>query len=191
MALANKVSYLTVEEYLRYEKDSPLKHEYVDGQLYAMEGASDNHIRISGNLCNRLDAHLAEDKYESFIADMKVQVRPGLFYYPDVVVTCDAPDPYYRREPLLIVEVSSPSTERIDRHEKLAAYQQMPSLKEILLVSQERVQIELYRRQTTGEWSVEVLTSLAEDLHLQSVGVAIPVAQVYRRVNFAVSKGKE
>ncbi|MBI1765956.1 MAG: Uma2 family endonuclease [Acidobacteria bacterium] len=184
MGLAQRVSYLSVEDYLKYEKDSPVKHEYVDGQLYAMARASKQHVRIAGNLFNRLDDHLADDRCEPFISDMKVYVSETLFYYPDVVVTCDDPDPYYRREPVLVVEITSPTTERIDRNEKLPAYKRIKSLREILLVAQDRVQLEIYRRQPDGSWQTEVLTDLNEELHLQSVGLTLGVAQVYRRVQF-------
>lgn len=184
MGLAQRASYLSVEDYLMSEKESPVKHEYVDGQIYAMTGASAQHIRIAGNLCNRLDSHLVDNKYEPFISDMKVYVHESLFYYPDVVVACDDVDPYYCSEPLLIVEVASPTTARIERHEKLPAYKNIKSLKELLFVSQDRVQIEVNRRQPDGTWQTEVLTDLDEELHLQSVGLALKVAQVYRRVKF-------
>ena len=184
MASAQPAPYLTVEEYLAYEKESPIKHEYVNGQIYAMAGASKPHIRLAGNLFNRLDEHLAEEKCEPFIADLKVQVSESLFYYPDVVVACDDTDPYYSREPLLIVEVSSPTTERIDRNEKLPAYRRIPSVKEIVFVAQDRVRIEIFRRQGEAFWQTEVLTELEDTLNLQSVGLTLTVAQVYRRVTF-------
>ena len=118
------------------------------------------------------------------MSDLKVQVSELLFYYPDVVVACDDTDPYYSREPLLIVEVSSPSTERTDRNEKLPAYKRMSSVKEIAFVAQDRVRIEIFRRQGEAFWQTEVLTELDETLHLQSVGLTLTVAQVYRRVKF-------
>ncbi len=184
MGLAQRKPYLSVEEYLKYEKDSPVKHEYVDGQLYAMTGASKQHVRLAGNFFNRLDDHLANAKCEPYISDMKVYVNETLFYYPDVVVACDDHDPYYLREPILIIEVTSPTTERIDRNEKLPAYKNIESLKEILFVSQVRVQIEIHWRQSDGTWQTETLTDLNEELHLQSVGLTLQVAQVYRRVKF-------
>lgn len=183
MGLAQR-AYLSVEDYLKYEKDSPVKHEYVDGQLYAMAGASKPHVRIAGNFFNRLDNHLVDAECEPFISDVKVYVSETLFYYPDVVVACDDLDPYYTREPILIVEVTSPTTERIDRHEKLPAYKGIKSVREILLVAQDRVQIEIYRRQTDGTWQTELLTDLNGELQLQSVGLTLQVAQVYRRVKF-------
>lgn len=184
MGLAQRKPYLSVEEYLKYEKDSPIKHEYIDGQIYAMTGASKQHIRLARNICNRLDDHLADDPCEPFISDMKVYVGETLFYYPDVVVACDDVDPYYTREPILIVEVTSPITERIDRHEKLPAYKNIKSLKELLFVSQDHVQIEVYQRQSEEGWQTEILADLDKELHLQSVGLTLQVAQVYRRVQF-------
>ena len=186
MAFAEQIAYLTVKEYLENEKDSPVKHEYVDGQIYAMVGASDRHNRISINLTNRLDDHLPDGQCEVFMADMKVQVSDFVFYYPDVVVACDSPaiDPYYRRKPVLIVGVSSPGTERIDRSEKLLAYKQIKSLKEYVIVAQDRVYIEIFRRQRGDKWQWEVLTKLNEELRLQSVDLTLKVSQVYRRVKF-------
>lgn len=107
-----------------------------------------------------------------------------VFYYPDVVVACDGPsaDPYYRRQPRLIVEVSSPATERIDRSEKLLAYKGVKSLKEYVIVSQDRARIELLRRGRGDRWSSEVLTKLDEELRLEPVSLTLTVRQVYRRV---------
>jgi Uma2 family endonuclease len=116
MGLAKTLEYLSVEDYLAGERDSPTRHEYVDGQVYAMAGASDRHNRIAINFTNRLDDHLRDGPCEVFVA------------------------PYYRRQPRLIVEVSSPGveppgTERIDRSEKLLAYKRVKSLKEYEVIS--------------------------------------------------------
>lgn len=118
---------LSVEDYLAGEIDSPVRHEYVGGEIYARAGASDRHNRIAINLTSRLDAHLAGDACAVFMSGMKVRVAPTVFYYPDVVVACDPPgaDPYVRVDPRLVVEVTSPSTERVDRHEKRLAYTQL------------------------------------------------------------------
>jgi Uma2 family endonuclease len=175
---------LSVAEYLEAETDSPVRHEYVDGQIFAMAGASDRHNRIAGTFYNRLDDHLGDGPCEPFISDMKVWVSESVFYYPDVVVACDGPgaDEYYRKQPRLIVEVSSPSTERIDRSEKLVAYKQVKSLKEYVIVSQDRVRIEVFRRARGDRWNWEVLTELSEELRLESVGLTLTLAEVYRRV---------
>ncbi len=184
MSVPKKLQRLSVAEYLEAEKDSPVRHEYVDGQIFAMAGASDRHNRISINLTSRLDDKLGDGPCEVFMADMKVWVSETVYYYPDVVVACDGPgaDAYYRKQPRLIIEVSSPGTERIDRSEKLLAYKQVKSLKEYVIVSQVRVQVEVFRRGRGDRWSSQVLTDLRDELRLESVGLTLTVADVYRRV---------
>ena len=177
---------LTPEEYLALERTAEYKSEYVAGEIFAMAGASDRHNRISINLTSRLDNKLGDGRCEVFMADMKVWVSETVYYYPDVVVACDGPgaDEYYRKQPRLIIEVSSPGTERIDRSEKLLAYKQVKSLKEYVIVSQVRVQIEVFRRGRGDRWSPQVLTDLNDELRLESVGLTLMVAAVYRRVRF-------
>jgi Uma2 family endonuclease len=184
MSVPRKRQRLSVAEYLEAEKDSPVRHEYVDGQIFAMAGASDRHNRIAGTFYNRLDDHLGDGPCEPFISDMKVWVSETVYYYPDVVVACDGPgaDEYYRQQPRLIIEVSSPSTERIDRSEKLLAYKQVKSLKEYVIVSQGRVHVEVFRRGRGDRWSWEMLTELSDELRLESVGLTLTLAEVYRRV---------
>jgi Uma2 family endonuclease len=186
MSVPKKLQRLSVAEYLEAERDSPVRHEYVDGQIFAMAGASDRHNRVSINLTSRLDNKLGDGPCEVFMADMKVWVSETVYYYPDVVVACDGPgaDEYYRKQPRLIIEVSSPGTERIDRSEKLLAYKQVKSLKEYVIVSQDRVRIEVCRRGRGDRWSWELLTELSEELRLESVGLTLTVADVYRRVKF-------
>jgi Uma2 family endonuclease len=184
MSVPRKLQPLSVDEYLNAEKDSPVRHEYVDGQIFAMAGASDRHNRIAGNFYKRLDDHLGDGPCEAFISDMKVWVSEFVFYYPDVVIACDGPgaDAYYRKQPRLIIEISSPGTERTDRSEKLVAYKQVKSLKEYVIVSQDRVRIEVCRRGRGGRWSWVVLTELSDELRLESVGLTITLVEVYRRV---------
>ena len=185
MGLAQKIiERMTIEEYLEGEKSSQIKHELLDGVVHAMAGASDRHNRISGNIFTQFDAHLADDTCEPFIADMKVWVSPATFYYPDVLVACDddPADPYYRKHPRIIVEVTSPSTEQIDRTEKLSAYKQLKSLKEYVIVSQDVIRIDVYRRMRSNRWEWELLSTLSEDLRLESVGLTLKLAQIYRRV---------
>lgn len=187
MSVPKKLQRLSLAEYLEAEKDSPVRHEYIDGQIYAMAGSSDRHNRIAINLTNKLDDQLGDGPCEVFIADMKIWVSESVFYYPDVVVACDGPsaDPYYRKQPRLIIEVSSPSTERIDRSEKLLAYKRVKSLKEYVIISQHRVHVEVFRRGRGDRWSWQVLTELSDKLHLESVDLTLTLAQVYRRVKLA------
>lgn len=186
MSSRNVKPYLSVADYLAGERESELRHEYVDGTAYAMAGASDRHNRIAGNIFSRLNEHLNGAECEPFISDMKIMVDPRLYYYPDVVVTCDKiiNDSYSRAEPSLIVEVMSPSTERIDRHEKLPAYQRIASLQEYVMIRQDEMMVEIYRRQASGEWPVEVFADVDEQLTLASVGLAVHLGDIYRNVRF-------
>ena len=187
MLALRKADFLSVEEYLYYERDSPIRHEYVNGELFAMAGASDDHYRISRNICRPLEDLLEDTSCESFMADMKVQANASIYYYPDVVVACDNPastDPYYRKEPVLIVEVTSPKTEKKDRKEKLEAYQNIKSLKEYVIVAQDEVSVHLYRRIRNGIWQNLTLTDINDTLELKSVGLTLPLTQIYRRVTF-------
>ena len=185
MSLPSERFSLGVADYLAGERDAPVRHEYVSGQAYAMAGASARHNRIALNIGGRLNDHLDGDECEAFVSGMKVRVAPDLFYYPDVVVTCDPPggDPYFRTEPRLVVEVLSPTTERTDRHEKLAAYRSCPTVQEYALVSQERMMVELHRR-TGDEWRAEILTGPDEECAFASVGLTLRLGDIYRNVRF-------
>lgn len=185
MSLPRERFSLSVADYLAGERDAVVRHEYVGGQAYAMAGASARHNRIALNIAGRLNDHLAGGDCEAFMADMKIRVAPELFYYPDVVVTCDAPggDPYFRTEPRLIVEVLSPTTERTDRHEKLAAYKNCPSVREYALVSQDGMMIELHRR-GGDDWQTHIFTESDEQCAFASVGLTLSLSDIYRNVRF-------
>jgi Uma2 family endonuclease len=177
---------VSVQDYLEGEKDSPIRHEYVDGYVYAMAGASDRHNRIAINLTSRLNEHLIEGPCEVFMSDMKLRVSPNVYYYPDVVVCCDStpPDAYFRALPVLIIEVTSPTTKRIDHHEKPMAYQHIPGAREFVLISQDQVRVEIHRR-VSDEWRKEVLSQGTDLLALDSVGLSINLAEIYRNVRFS------
>jgi Uma2 family endonuclease len=185
MSLTKSDQLLSVEDYLEGEKDSPIRHEYVDGYIYAMAGESDRHNRASLNIASRLNEHLVDNPCEVFMSDMKLKVAPNVYYYPDVAVCCDSPppDPYFRTQPVLIIEVMSPSTDRIDHHEKLVAYKRMPSLREYVLISQDRIQVEVHRC-AGSVWQQDVLTKTTDSLTLESVDLTIALADVYRNVRF-------
>ena len=132
-------------EYLVFEERSPVKHEYVDGYVYAMVGATDRHNLIAQNLLIALRS-TRPTGCQVFISDMKLKVRllaDEYFYYPDVLMSCEATDrdPLFREQPVLLIEVASPSTARIDRGEKLNNYRQLPSLREYVIAEQDRRQV--------------------------------------------------
>lgn len=186
MSLPKERFALSVSDYLAGECDGTVRHEYVSGRAYAMAGASARHNRIAGNIFGRLNDHLDGAECEPFISDMKIRVAPDLFYYPDVVVTCDEPggDAYFRTRPRLIVEVLSPTTERTDRHEKLLAYQNCPSVEEYALVSQDGMMVELHRRTGKEDWHTEVFTDADEQCAFASVGLTLSLKDIYRNVSF-------
>ena len=175
----------TVAEYLANEELSPSKHEFVDGVVYAMSGASSAHNLLAGFLYSRIDAGLTPP-CQAFIADMRLKIEAGpktLFYYPDVLVSCGPDDTasHHREKPVLLIEVLSPSTERIDRTEKLEAYQRIPSLQEYTLIASEFPKLEILRR--ARGWAVETY-GLGETVTFESVGVNVELGKLYARVGF-------
>lgn len=152
---------MSVEEYLEFEKDSEVRHEYVGGVAYAMTGGSGRHNRICLKIARRL-ADAADGTYcRVYMSDMKVSIPNRPFYYPDVMVVCEKePEhPYYFVEdPRFIVEVTSPNTENTDRREKLEAYKTIPTLMEYLIVSQDEKKVERHFRDDNDEWWRSKLT---------------------------------
>jgi Uma2 family endonuclease len=151
---------LTVEEYLASEQDSEIRHELIGGQLMAMSGSSKVHNLIAGNIYTRLRIHLRGSPCQAFISDIKARIEPiDDFYYPDVMVTCDQRDdaPYYNTYPCLLVEVLSQGTKKKDRGEKMWSYLGLDSLREYVMIAQDKIRIEVYRRDAQGKWRRETL----------------------------------
>lgn len=173
---------LTPEAYLLMENDNltGLRHEFVNGLVYAMAGASRDHNRVTRHLRTRLDLHLQGSRCEVFQSDMKVKVKRGndtRFYYADLQVTCqEETDRYYNEHPCLIVEVLSDSTQRVDRTEKLLAYQWLESLQEYVLLSQESPYLEIYRRRT--DWQRECFSG-EQEVTLESVELCFKVQELF------------
>lgn len=172
------------DAYLQGELESEIRHEFYDGQVYAMARAGEKHHVISLNLATALRQKARGTNCKTFIADMKLFI-PELnrYYYPDVLLTCDPEDnhEYYKRNPCLIIEVLSPATENIDRREKLHAYQDIRSVKEYLLVSQEKMQVELYRRDDR-HWQYSLLNDDTDVLHLDCLDLNITMPEIYEDV---------
>lgn len=180
---------ISAEEYLKDELIRDIRHEFVNGEVYVMAGTSDRHHRIAANLFTRLDAHLEDSTCEVFISEIKLKISEDTFYYPDVFVACDKSptSQYYREHPVLIIEVASPSTRQIDRREKLKAYQQIPSVQEYVVVEQDKLHIELHRRQPNGSWITYFYNDndLDVDIEFQSTGFKTNLEEIYRRVDFS------
>ncbi|MDQ3800694.1 MAG: Uma2 family endonuclease [Acidobacteriota bacterium] len=186
--MAKLKSKISVEDYLEGEKISPVRHEYVYGEIYAMAGTSDRHNLIAGDIYASLVFHLRDSKCQPFMGDIKVRVSPNVYYYPDLLVSCEEnpENPYFRNQPILIVEVVSPSTKEIDRREKLLFYQQMPSVQEYVIIEQEKMHLEIHRRQPDGRWITYYYNDddLDERIEFQSVGLSLSLEEIYRRVKF-------
>jgi Uma2 family endonuclease len=174
---------LTVEDYLNAEANSPTRHEYVGGYVFAMAGASEEHNIIAGNIFALLRPHLRGSSCRVFVSDMKVKVQDDIFYYPDLMVTCNPQDNhrYFKTQPNLIIEVLSETTETTDRREKLMNYQTLKTLKEYILVSQDQMQVEVYRQDDQGNWTIQILGE-KDNLILESVRLTLTMGQIYEDV---------
>jgi len=176
------LSPLSEAEYLDREAASPVRHEFVGSQAYAMAGASVTHNRIALNLASRLLA--AGSRCPVFISDIKLRVDSApTYYYPDVMAVCDPSDddPLIKTRPCLVAEVLSPGSEAVDRREKLTAYQRLPSLREYLILSQEAPMIDLYRRRNLREWLLENLEG-DDLLRLDCLPLEVPVRDIYQGI---------
>lgn len=176
---------LTVAEYLDAEEAGQVRHEYIDGAVYAMAGGSDRHNLLAGAIYARLSGGIPIG-CQAFVVDMKLRIKTAqstIFYYPDVMVTCSPDDraSHWREKPSVLVEVLSPKTERVDRTEKLAAYTQIPSLETYLLVAQDVPRIEAYRR-ADGWQRRELLSS--HKVMIDPFGIELAVEDLYRRAGF-------
>jgi Uma2 family endonuclease len=177
----------TFEEYLILEEIGEVKHEFLDGEVWAMAGGSPEHAAIIGNVTTLLNVQLRGQRCRVHSTELRVRVKAtGLGTYPDVTVVCGRleRDPDDRTghtaiNPRVIVEVLSPSTEEYDRGEKLSHYQAIPSLEEIVLVSHHRQEIEIVRRESNGSWSRHVAAA-GQSARLTSIACDLAVAEVYR-----------
>ncbi len=172
---------ISAEDYLDAELSSEIKHEFVDGEIYAMVGGSDNHDYIVGNIFGEFHQHLKHSTCRPFTSDKKLKTAKGNFRYPDCMVVCEADneDPYYKTKPVILVEVLSQSTQKIDRKDKLLEYINIPSLQEYLIIEQNYVDIEVFRR--NHDWFSRHYF-LGDELTLESINLTLSVADIYHRV---------
>lgn len=175
----------SLEEYVLLEAMSNVRHEYADGEIFVMAGGSPEHGGICANVITLLSSQLMGRRCRVFTSDVRVRVRAtGLDTYPDVSVVCgqverDDRDPQALSNPVVLVEVTSPSTEAYDRGEKLDHYKRIPSLREVALVSHAEPRVDVWQRQDDGGWAVH--SSGAGGLaHLTSIGCELSIESVYR-----------
>ena len=181
----------TIEEYVKLEKSSEERYEYFDGEVFAIAGGSLEHLRISKNVARHLENKLEGRPCEAFPFEMRVKVPTAPPYrYPDVTVVCGEPITEDFQglpllvNPLLLVEVLSPTTKDYDKDGKFLAYQSIESFQEYLLVAQERPHVTRYVRQADNQWLRADIIGLESAVELKSLGVTLPLSEIYQAVTF-------
>ena len=186
MSLPAPQPFFDAQTYLAWEAEQSTKHEYHDGEVFAMAGASDAHVTVAGNVYMALRNHLRGSPCSVFISDMKLRVEEdNAFFYPDVFVTCaesDRGQSHSKSAPVLVVEVLSPATSAYDRGAKFAAYRKLPTLREYALIDPERLSLDLFRRE--GDSKRWVLHPIEAGGHVEwaSVGLQVPLEALYEDV---------
>ena len=181
----------TIEEYVKLEKSSEERYEYFDGEVFAIAGGSLEHLRISKNVARHLENKLEGRPCEAFPFEMRVKVPTAPPYrYPDVTVVCGEPITEEFQglpllvNPLLLVEVLSPTTKDYDKDGKFLAYQSIESFQEYLLVAQDRPHITRYVRQADNQWLRSDFIGLESNVEVKSLGVTLPLSEIYQAVTF-------
>jgi Uma2 family endonuclease len=192
-ALAYNKQKYTIEEYLEMENAATEKHEYYQGEIFAMSGAKIQHNIVSKNILSALDKRLDGKPCQPFNSETRIHIELNtLFTYPDVSVICGEPETRDGDEmnvlnPTVIFEVLSPSTRNYDRGEKFKLYRDIPTLKEYVLVEPETVRVESYFINGHGNWELKEYKSIEDALLLQSINVSLPLQEIYKRTKIVKS----
>jgi Uma2 family endonuclease len=187
IAVRNDLPRFTPEEYFAWEEQQLERHEYIGGEVYAMTGGNLNHSDVAGNLLILLKTHLRSSGCKAFNSDARINIVGSTDYtYPDISVTCDNRDKattQYITYPCLIVEVLSPSTASYDRGDKFTMYRRNPVLQDYLLVSTDKMSIDLFHKDQQGKW--DIFNYQAGDLvELASIDLVLPIEDVYQEIIF-------
>ena len=175
------MSFMDVDDYLQSELTRDVKHELIGGGVFSMAGASKNHERLAGNVYGEFRSHLKGTPCDTFSSDMKVKIGTN-FFYPDVMVVCDdtSDNEYYIDTPMIIVEVLSKSTRRVDETIKLMSYINIPSVQEYVLIEQDFVDLQVLRR--SENWLPKHYF-LGDEVIFESIGLTLSVEEIYSRVH--------
>lgn len=186
MGAAQPRTKLSIDEFLAWDATQTDKVELVCGEIFAMAGAEDGHVTAAGNIYVALRHHLKGSPCRAYMSDMKLRVESlGSVFYPDVMVTCSASDHQSRlvkTEPILLVEVLSPSTAAYDRGNKFAQYRQLDALREYVLVDVESRRTDVYRKNADGLWVLHPFEP-GQAVQLASVDLLLPDADLYAEVD--------
>jgi Uma2 family endonuclease len=186
MPLATETTLFSPAAYLEWEKANDTKHEYLNGEVFALAGAKDRHVTFCINLVAQLHSHLRGGPCRVYMADMKVSVeKVNSFFYPDIMVTCDDRDletEYFKRFPSLVVEVLSETTAAFDRGNKFSAYRKLDTLREYVLVDPDSLNIDCFRfDETSGHWVLYPFTA-GDSVEFASIGYSTPIESLYENV---------
>jgi Uma2 family endonuclease len=185
LALAKKEP-IAVAEYLAFEEKSKRRHEFMDGEIFALAGVKRNHSTISQNISRRVGNQLEDKPCEVHGSDIKIRIREGHYVYPDVSVVCDEIDFDSNNTTLLnpigVFEVLSKSTEARDRGDKREDYLNLESLRDYVMIAQNRVRVEHYSKIHKGKWTFEVLENIEDVLVLDSIECQISLKNIYSKV---------
>ncbi|MBF0398343.1 MAG: Uma2 family endonuclease [Desulfobacterales bacterium] len=189
--LAEKIQTISEEEYLEMERVSEIKHEYHEGEIFAMAGASDSHNLITANVIREIGIQLKTKNCFAYVNDMKIRINKFKKYlYPDIMVVCGEKKFFdnQKKDALLdanlIVEVLSDSTEAYDRGDKFRYYRQLNSLKEYLLISQKEKRVEKYLKNETGFWMFSETNEDQPQIILESIDCKLNLEDIYQKVDF-------
>ena len=180
--------YHTREEYLTLEAMSQEKHEFYHGEIFAMVGGTFRHSRIKINLIASLHLKLRGKSCQLTDSDMRIETTSGLMTYPDVAIFCGAPELIDNQRtllnPVVIIEVLSPSTRGYDQDDKFRLYRSIATFREYLLIDSERVHIQQFHRSATNEWILHELTDLTEIIYFTSIDESLSLAEIYENIHF-------
>ena len=181
---------LTPDQYLELERRASIKSEYFRGEMFAMSAASYRHNLIAANIIGELGSRLRGQDCTPLGSDMRVATSPAALYtYPDVVIVCGPPrflDQQFDTllNPAAIFEILSPSTQDYDRGSKFELYRTIPSLRDYILIAQDRVHLEHFSREPNGNWLLQESNQLDSSLTIPTLDLSLPLAEIYRRVAF-------
>lgn len=185
MAQPAHIPCIPPEDYLAWEAEQTERHEYLDGEVFAMAGAQDRHVTVAGNLYIALRQHLRGSPCRTYMSDMRLQVvASNCYFYPDVLVTCstkDASNANVKSEPKLLAEVLSPSTAAYDRGLKFAHYRSLPSLEEYVLIDLDTRTIDCYRKGNDSLWVLHPFVR-GESIALASVDLELTADELFAEV---------
>ncbi|MEK6259865.1 MAG: Uma2 family endonuclease [Planctomycetota bacterium] len=190
MGLPQRLASLSVTDYYRLENAAEFRSQFFAGEMFAMAGGTPRHSRIKTNVGSLLNTLLRQGPCITYDSDLRLRVtETNLITYPDVSVVCgelqvDPDDANTALNPTLIVEVLSPSTEAYDRGAKFGHYRRIPSLREYVLVSQEEPRVERFLLNDDGTWTLAIANGLDESIELGSLGVTLPLSEIYSKVDF-------